>query len=194
VGPCAVPDGRGTTCTIQRAAGPPVLWPGHTRGVRYPYATLGAPDWSDYVVSVDTLLTRAGTTTGVLGRFGSRGNESAIGRFTGYLFDVSSTGAWRLIRNNRTAAGTVTLAAGRLASPFGVDRWHRLALAMTGDTVTGYVDGHRVASAHDGTWTQGQAGVEAGAFTASWPQAQYANLSVVPSPGVRGAAVRNSAG
>ncbi|HKS99414.1 MAG TPA: galactosylceramidase [Rugosimonospora sp.] len=180
VGRCAVPDKGATACTLQHATPVPVLWPGRTRGIRYPYATLGDPSWTNYSVSVDTLLTQAGTASGVIGRFSARGPESGIGRFNGYLFDVSSTGAWRLIRNSRNPAGYAVLAAGRLASPPGVNQWHRLTLTLSGDAITGAVDGRRVATVHDNHWVQGQAGIEAGAYTATWPQAQYANLSVTP--------------
>jgi Glycosyl hydrolase family 59/Galactocerebrosidase, C-terminal lectin domain len=178
VGRCAVPDGAARTCTAQRAVGVPVLWPGRSRGVRYPYATLGDATWSDYTVAVDTLLTGAGTSAGVIGRFGGRAAVPSVGHFTGYVFDVSSTGTWRLIRNGRTGAGTATLATGRLARPLGVQRWHRLALSLRGATITGYVDGHRAVTVHDTRYARGQAGIEAGAFTATWPQVQYANLTV----------------
>jgi hypothetical protein len=54
-------------------------------------------------------------------------------------------------------------------------------------TITASVDGQQVVSATDsraGTgappWESGPAGLEAGAFTSTWPQAQYSTLSITP--------------
>jgi hypothetical protein len=61
---------------------------------RYPYVTLGEGNWTDYTVGVDVLLTQAGTSAGVIGRFSDRAGASVgIGRLRGYIFDVSTTGA-----------------------------------------------------------------------------------------------------
>jgi len=54
-------------------------------------------------------------------------------------------------------------------------------------TITASVDGQQVVLASDsrsatGTppWESGPAGIEAGAFTSTWPQAQYSTLSITP--------------
>jgi hypothetical protein len=133
---------------------------------------------------VDTLLTQAGTSAGLIGRFSKRGPD---GRFDGYLFDVSAAGAWKLIKNDVTARKVVTLAAGLLHGALGTGTWHRLSMAMVTPTsgtatVTVAVDGQQVASVTDRSspWTSGLAGIEAGASTGTWPQAQYSNLAIMP--------------
>jgi hypothetical protein len=42
------------------------------------------------------------------------------------------------------------------------------------------VGGTQVTSLADLSWTARPAGVEAGAFSRTWPQVQYSNLSVTP--------------
>jgi hypothetical protein len=180
--PCQVPDGANTTCTEQTTVPTPVFWkPGTGSLVRYPYATIGDASLANYTVSVDALLTQAGTSAGVIGRFSDRSGAADIGQFDGYVFDVSSTGAWRLIKNDATVSDTSTLTSGTLATPPGTGTWHRLSLSMTGGTIAASVDGQQVTSVTDPSpWTSGPAGIEAGAFTTTWPQAQYSNLSITP--------------
>src|SRR5260370_40693657 len=74
----------------------------------------------------------------------------------------------------------------------------RLSLSMSGratTTITASVDGQQVVLASDsrsatGTppWESGPAGIEAGAFTSTWPQAQYSTLSITPYAAYAGAA------
>lgn len=176
---CQVPDGANTTCTGQTTVPTPVFWHNGTgTSVHYPYAITGDGSMSNYTVSVDTLLTQAGTSAGVIGRFSDRGSEPQIGQFDGYVFDVSSSGVWKLIKNAEDPSDMATLASGTLASPPGTGTWHRLSLSMSGSTITASVDGQQVTSVTDSSWTSGPAGIEAGAFTSSWPQAQYSNLSI----------------
>jgi O-glycosyl hydrolase len=190
--PCRVRDGRDQTCTEQEAVARPVFW--HNRGAapdtHYPYATIGDQSWQNYKVSVDVLLPGRRATAGLIGRFGCRTTTPDVGQFDGYVFDVSATGGWKLIRNanrapGRAAAGcaggpttTRTLAAGTLARPLGTGAWHRLALSMSGSTITMSVGGAVVGTVSDATWTAGLAGIEAGAFTQKWPKVQYSHLSV----------------
>jgi Glycosyl hydrolase family 59 len=180
--PCQVPDGSNTTCTEQTTVPTPVFWKnGSGTPAHYPYATVGDASMSDYAVSVDTLLTQAGTSSGVIGRFSDRASQGDAGHFDGYVFDVSASGAWQLIKNNNNPAAVVTLASGTLQKTPGTGTWHRLSLSMSGDTIAASVDGTQVASVTDSTpWTTGPAGIEAGAFTSTWPKAQYSNLSVTP--------------
>ena len=95
------------------------------------------------------------------------------------MFDVSSTGAWKLIKNDKTAGSMATLASGTVAA-LGTGSWHRLSLTLHGSAITAAVDGRQVTSLTDSSWTAGPAGLEAGAFTRGWPQVQYGNLSVTP--------------
>jgi hypothetical protein len=187
--PCRFRRGADATCTEQTARAVPVLWHRGTQPTpRYPYATIGDASLKNYTVSVDTLLTKAGTSAGLIGRFSARAWDT--GQFDGYVFDVASAGAWKLIKNNAAAGKRVTLASGTLPKPPGINSWHRLSLSMSGNaatTITASVDGQQVVSATDsrpatGTpaWESGPAGIEAGAFTSTWPQAQYSTLSITP--------------
>ncbi len=145
-------------------------------GTRFPYAVIGDQHMADYTVSCDVRLTQPGTTAGLVGRFsGTLGAQA--GHFDGYVFDVSSTGAWRLIDDHETAGAIATLASGT-APALGTGHWHRLALSLHGNAITASVDGRRVTSVHSSTWTSGPAGIEAGAFSGSWPRSQYSNLSI----------------
>jgi hypothetical protein len=178
--PGRMPGRSNTTCTEQEAVRKPVFWPANT-GARshYPYAIIGDASWANYVVSIDTLLTRPGTSAGLIGRFSNRGGSSSrIGQFDGYLFDVAATGAWKLIKDDVNASKMQILASATLAQPLYPGTWHRLSLSMSGSTIMASVDGHQVTSVSDSSWASGPAGIEAGAFTGSWPQAQYSNLSV----------------
>jgi len=186
--PCRAPvlrskaPGGGASCTEQTTVATPVFWGGGTAAttVHYPYATIGDASLARYTVSVDVLLTRADTSAGLIGRFGHRGQGRYAGLFDGYEFDVATSGAWRLIRNDHDRSRVRTLAAGLLARPLGTDRWHRLSLALSGPAITASVDRRPVASVEDRSWAAGPAGIEAGAFSDTWPQAEYSNLSILP--------------
>jgi Glycosyl hydrolase family 59 len=191
---CTVPDGGDRRCTEQQAAATPVFWhhAGSLPGTRYPYAVIGAPGWASYKVSVDVLLPSQHSSAGVIGRFSCRDTTPNGGAFDGYVFDVGATGRWSLTRNaNPDTAPPATgctlgparaqlLASGRLASSLGTGRWHHLALAMSGSAIRASVDGTAVASVSDPTWSTGLAGLEAGAFSSSWPHVQYSHLAVTP--------------
>ena len=49
---------------------------------------------------------------------------------------------------------------------------------MSGPRLTAAVDGHQVTAVSDPAWRSGLAGIEAGALTGTWPQADFRNLSV----------------
>jgi hypothetical protein len=176
--PCAVRFGGNSNCTEQTTRATPVFWRGpKTQAARYPYAIIGDESLRNYTVSVETLLTQAGTSAGLIGRFGLRAFHT--GYFDGYVFDVSGPGAWELIKNS--ASGKVTpLLSGVLPMPLGTGTWHQLSMSLAGSTIRVSVDRHQVASYDDTTspWASGLAGIEAGAFTSTWPQVQYSNLVI----------------
>jgi hypothetical protein len=191
---CAVRDRGDRICTEQEAVSRPEFW--HTAGShtsqRYPYAVIGADAWANYQVSADVLLPSRHSSAGLIGRFSCREETPNAAAFDGYLFNLSATGAWSLTRNvnpEPTAADSgcasgptrpQTLASGRLAKAPILRRWHRLSLSMSGSTITASVGGVRVADVANSTWTSGLAGLEAGAFSGSWPRVQYSHLAVTP--------------
>jgi hypothetical protein len=196
---CRVADGRDHRCTGQLAAATPVFWHngGAAAGAHYPYAVIGDQSWADYKVSVDVLVPRNGTA-GVIGRFSCRRPVPDVGQFNGYVFDVASSGAWRLIRNADPAPGgssrssatgcsggpgvRQTLASGTLGHRLSTRTWHRLSLAMSGSAITASVGSRVVARVSDSAWLGGLAGLEAGAFRSLWPRVQYSHLSVTRLP------------
>jgi Glycosyl hydrolase family 59/Concanavalin A-like lectin/glucanases superfamily len=176
--PCAVPAGNQTVCTEQEAAPVPVLWgrANPATATRFPYAVIGDPSLEDYTVSCSVLLTQSGTSAGLVGRF-SGTSLPQVGDFDGYVFDVSTGGAWKLIADSQTASGITTLASGSTTA-LGTNSWHQLALSMDGNMISASVDGTQVASVSSSAWTSGPAGIEAGAFSHTWPRAQYRDLSI----------------
>jgi Glycosyl hydrolase family 59/Galactocerebrosidase, C-terminal lectin domain/Glycosyl hydrolase family 59 central domain len=179
--PCHAPDGS-TTCAEQTTPAEPVLWR-QTSG-RRPYAIIGS-NWANYTVSVDAMVPQAGSA-GLLGRY--QAVSASHGTFNAYVFTVNTDGTYTLrLNNGGTAADTASgqrqltpphhtvLARGRAG--FSPGTWHRLALAVSGSTITASLDGHRLASLTDTTLTRGIPGITTG----GWYPAYYSHLTVTGS-------------
>ncbi|WP_042374963.1 RICIN domain-containing protein [Streptacidiphilus neutrinimicus] len=166
--PCL--GGRSGSCVQQLATQAPISWDNGSD----PYALLGDLSWSDYTVSVDTLLQQSGSAV-LLGRVGVQKGFSPAD-VDAYQLKLSDTGAWSLQRNS--SGGTViTLASGTVAAP-GTGTWHTLALGFAGSGITATIDGTQVGSVTDASYGSGQVGVG----TSGWIGAQFANLKVTPGP------------
>lgn len=165
--------GRTGTCVRQMATTTPIAWDTGSD----PYATLGDLSWSDYTVSADAMLERAGAVQ-LMGRVGTQKGFSP-GSINAYHLRLADTGAWSIVRNS--AAGAVTtLASGTVAAP-GTGSWHRLALTFAGRTITATIDGARAGAVTDDSYGSGQVGIG----TTGYVAAQFDNLSVTPgSPAV----------
>jgi hypothetical protein len=181
--PCDTPDGS-TTCTKQTAVGKPVLWDPGVTG-RHPYAIIGS-NWSNYVVSVDAMVPRAGSA-GLLGRY--HAVSAPQGTFDGYIFDVNTDGTFTLKVSHGGAAvytesgqrqvtppRIVTLARG--PASFQPGTWHTLSLSLSGSTITAELDGTVLASLSDSSFTRGLPGIEVG----GWYPAYFSNLNVTEPP------------
>lgn len=212
--PCLVtaPDGS-TTCTGQTTVGsasaPPVFWhPGQSpnrSGVRYPYALIGDGSWRNYTIGANVLFTQNNTNAGLIGRFTLRYSKTYIndinssedtsnfdiGHFNGYVFDVSTTGAWQLIKNTYTDGTRIVLDSGTLAQAPGTGTWHKLSLSFSdngngGTIITMSVDGTQFSTTDSSPYGAGLGGIEAGftnsytenSTTDNWPQVQFSGLSV----------------
>jgi hypothetical protein len=163
--PC---QGRPGTCYEQMITQAPIAW----HGVAEPPATLvGDPRWwGDYQVSADGMLRGTGYME-LLGRVDSQQHL-----VSGYHLRVSDTGQWSLYSED--VYGVIsTLASGQATGTFGAGTWHHLAMRFHGTTITGYLDGQQLATVQDGSHTVGQVGFE----VSPWQQAQFDNLSVVPT-------------
>ena len=192
--PPAPGAGTSTFCTEQTTVPTPVFWGGGTAAtiVNYPYATIGDGSLGDCTVSVHVMLPKAGTSAGLIGRFNNRGSGHNIGAFDGYVLDIATSGAWRVIKNFKGTARMKptrkVLKASKLGRPLRAGSWHLLSMSLVttgsgrqaGATITISVDGKLVATVSDRSspWLHGLAGIEAGAFTDTWPQAQYRDLSI----------------
>ncbi|AEW98041.1 Glycoside hydrolase family 59 [Streptantibioticus cattleyicolor NRRL 8057 = DSM 46488] len=164
--PCG--GGRHGTCVRQMAPTAPIAWDSPSD----PYATAGDLSWSDYTVSVDTMLEQAGSAE-LLGRVGlQHGFDPAD--IDAYRLVLGADGGWSLLRGS--ASGTVTtLANGSVKAP-GTGTWHTLALTFAGGSVTAAVDGVRLASVTDTAYGSGQVGIG----TSGYVGAQFDNLGVTP--------------
>jgi glycosyl hydrolase family 59/ricin-type beta-trefoil lectin protein/glycosyl hydrolase family 59 (putative galactocerebrosidase) len=171
--------GRSGTCVRQASPQQAIPWKTRTD----PYALLGNVAWSNYTVSADVLLEKAGNVS-LVGRAGSQvtSNQAAL---NAYYLRVSDTGAWSILRNNLSAQVT-TLRSGT-TSALGTNRWHALSLGFSGSTITASVDGTVVGSVTDTTLSAGQVGFA----TSQGETAQFDNLVVAGSGGGTTSALRN---
>ncbi len=167
----ACAGGVSGTCLQQNTPSDPIDW---SASAATPYAIVGGNSWSDYTVKSSILFKNAGSSAGVIGRFGHKAGDT--NSFNGYLLQVSDDGSWVLYKNNNGGTQS-SLAAGSVAA-LGTNSWHTVSLSMQGSDLTASIDGNQVGSASDSSYTFGPAGVDAGAFTNTWPIVQYRNFSV----------------
>jgi hypothetical protein len=167
--PCGA--GRSGMCMRQATLQLPILW----KTAAEPYALLGNVNWSNYTVSADVLLEKAGYVE-LLGRAGSQNTTDTAGQ-NAYYLRMSDTGGWSILRNN-TSAQMTTLRSGT-ATALGTGRWHTLALTFSGSTITAVADGTTLGSVTDSTFGAGQVGIGA----SQGETAQYDNLQIVAGGG-----------
>ncbi|MEV4315538.1 ricin-type beta-trefoil lectin domain protein [Actinocrispum sp. NPDC049592] len=172
--------GRSGMCVRQASPQQAIPWKTRTD----PYALLGNVAWSNYTVSADALLEKAGYVE-LIGRAGGQdtGNQAAL---NAYYLRVSDTGAWSILRNN-TSAQVTTLRSGTTAA-LGTNRWHALSLGFSGSTITASIDGTVVGTVTDTTLSAGQVGLA----TSQGETAQFDNLAVAGSGGGTTSALRNN--
>ena len=158
-------------CVRQMSAQTPITWD----TLSDPHVLLGDLSWSNYTVSSDALLEKAGDAE-LMGRANTQSYGGA-GGLNAYHLRVSDTGAWSILNSN-TNGNVSTLAHGTVAA-LGTNRWHTLALTFAGSAITAVIDGATVGSANDSTWGAGQAGYA----TSQGETAQFDNLSITPGSG-----------
>jgi O-glycosyl hydrolase len=163
--------GRTGQCVRQMSAQAPITWDPLTD----PHALLGELSWSNYTISSDALLEKAGYAE-LIGRAGTQSYTGAAG-LNAYHLRVTDTGAWSILNSN-TNGNVATLARGTVAA-WGTGRWHSFSLTFAGSTITAGIDGATVGSANDSTWGTGQIGYS----TSQGETAQFDNLSITPGSG-----------
>jgi len=171
--------GRAGMCVRQASTQQAIPWKTRTD----PYALLGNVAWSNYTVSADVLLEKAGSAS-LMGRVGSQvtTNQAAI---NAYYLRVGDNGAWSILRNNLNAQVT-TLRSGTTGA-LGTNRWHAVSLGFSGSTITASIDGTVVGTVTDSTLPSGQAGIG----TSQGETAQFDNLVISGSGGGTTSTLRN---
>jgi Glycosyl hydrolase family 59/Ricin-type beta-trefoil lectin domain len=168
VQPCA--GGRSGQCVQQMAPVEPVEWQADSDA----FALLGDPGWSNYTVSSDVYLEQAGTAE-LYGRANTQ--ESPQADQNAYLFSVSNTGAWSIVK--RSTSGIDTTLASGTTTALGTDTWHTLAMTLQGTTISGSVDGVTVGSVTDSSYQTGQVGIGVVGYQTD----QFDNISITPGSG-----------
>ena len=164
-------------CTEQVTPQKPITW---EQGDGYPYAILGNGTWTNYVVSVNTLFTRAGASGGIIGRF-SNSISGDSDRYDGYVFDVSESGTWELLDVTDTADPPTILASGAVPA-LGLNTWNNLGLSLRGKSISVILNNVVLNTVTNSRQRSGSIGIEGGIVTKAWPNNQYADLTVTPLP------------
>ncbi|MDR7275215.1 sugar-binding protein [Catenuloplanes atrovinosus] len=104
-----------------------------------PITGVGDPRWTDYQARVDVRFERAPAADNyaAIGARSTGGGASHGLHGTPYALWLGSTGTWEFRRLGST------ISSGTLAG-FDPAAWHRLTIRVTGDLVTGFVDGRAV--------------------------------------------------
>lgn len=126
-----------------------------------PYTILGDRNWKDYEVSADILLDGGGWA-GVMGRIGGTGSGWGCNP-KGYYARLAQDGTvsiW-VANSPQNGAPGKQLASGMLAD-FKAEKWHNLKLRFAGTNISAFVDNAEVATATDGTYANGMAGLVSG--------------------------------
>jgi hypothetical protein len=164
-------------CTEQITPQKPITW---EQGDAYPYAILGNGMWTNYVVSVNTLFTRAGASGGIIGRF-SNSTSGDSDRYDGYVFDVSESGTWELLDVTDTADPPTILASGAVPA-LGLNTWNKLGLSLRVNSISVILNNVVLNTVTNSRQRSGSIGIEGGIVTKAWPNNQYADLTVTPLP------------
>jgi Glycosyl hydrolase family 59 len=161
--------GVGGAC-LEQVAGPnPIWWQKPGSGTPDPYAIVGSTTWSSYTVSASVLIPAATDSASLIGRYSNQayGLPSA---FDGYVFRLTGSGGWELLRNSQSPNPTV-LGSGTAAG-ITPGTWHTISLSMHGDQISAAIDEKTVSSKIDSTYSSGLAGI-----SSDWAQVQFGGLT-----------------
>jgi O-glycosyl hydrolase len=160
--------GRGGNCLQQVAPVQPINWQDDSDA----YGLVGDPSWSNYTVSTDVDMQQAGTVT-LLGRANTQNRPQS--HQAAYQLRINDTGNWSIAKNS-TGGVLTTLTSGSHAAP-GLNSWHTIALAFSGNQITASLDGTTLGSVTDTSYTTGQAGFGVVGYQTD----QFDNLRVTPN-------------
>jgi CubicO group peptidase (beta-lactamase class C family) len=165
VQPCAA--GRAGKCLQQMADQKPINWQQDSDA----FTLLGDPSWTNYTVSVDAELVRAGMVE-LIGRAGMQRRPQSHQQ--GYYFQISDTGSWTFFKS--MSNGVHTALGQGSTTALGVGSWHRLSLSLNGATITASLDGKQVTKLTDDSYQAGQIGLGITGYDTD----QFDNLSITP--------------
>jgi hypothetical protein len=141
-----------------------------------PITGVGDLRWTDYQARVDVRFDRgpAADNYAAIGARSTGGGSSHSLSGTPYALRLGSDGTWQFRRT-----GTI-ISSGAL-DRFDVARWHRLAIRVTGNQVTGLVDGNQVfAFSDDAPFLSGRVDLASGFY-----YTRFDNLRIERVPGYR---------
>jgi hypothetical protein len=167
VQPCA---GRTGQCVQQMAPVQPVEWQNDSDA----FTLAGDTTWANYTVKSDVNLRQAGTVE-LFGRANTQSRPQS--HQNAYLFRVSDTGAWSIVRGSTSGTNT-TLASGTRTA-LGTNTWHTLSMTLQGSTISVAIDGVTAGSATDSAYQTGQVGLGVVGYQTD----QFDNLTVTPGTG-----------
>jgi hypothetical protein len=161
--PCTA--GHSGQCLQQVAPVKPIEWQDDSDA----YGLVGDTTWTDYTVAVDADMQQSGTVT-LLGRAGTQNRPQS--HQAAYQLRITDNGTWSIARN--TSAGILTTLTSGSHAALGLNTWHRLALAFSGNQIAATLDGTTLGSVMDTSYTSGQVGLG----VAGYQTDQFDNLSV----------------
>ncbi|WP_051807633.1 hypothetical protein [Actinoplanes subtropicus] len=139
-----------------------------------PITGVGDLRWTDYQARVDVRFDRAPAADNyaAIGARSTGGGNSHSLSGTPYALRLGSDGTWQFRRTGSTIAG------GTLDG-FDAARWHRLAVRVAGNQVTGFVDGRQVfAWSDDAPFLSGRVDLASGFY-----YTRFDNLRIERVPG-----------
>ena len=157
-------------CIEQMAGANPIWWQKPSSGTPLPYAITGSTTWSTYTVSSSVLLPAATSSASLIGRYSDQVYDLPD-EFDGYVFRITGSGAWQLLRSNAGPKQNV-LKSGTV-SGIVPGTWLSISLKLNGTAVSATVNGTPVASVKDSTYKTGLAGIGS-----TWSPVQFNDLTV----------------
>lgn len=142
----------------------------------FPETIIGSPKWTDYEVSVDTLIEKKGFVS-LFGRIQRimQNRDPPVG----YWLKVTDSGDWEIVvpvwkkkaDTKKHELLMTRLASGKVNVP--AESWHTLKLRFCGEHIKAVIDGNQVADLKDKTYAAGMVGIGSG-----WHEAQFDNLAI----------------
>jgi galactosylceramidase len=129
----------GGLCLAQIVPEQGILW--YNNRLLKPHTLFGDTNWRQCAVEADVLLVGGDVEIG--GRYADRNK-------LGYRWTLTRTGRWPLNWHQ------TVLASGELAT-FHPTAWHHLLLELNGDSISGFVDGEKLATVRDSSGKRGMA-------------------------------------